>query len=524
MILSLQRVLLSIAAVIALVGNGLVGQSVAARADDLPNPFEMFSNWGSMPEGRTWGSTGAITIDRDGRSIWAIERCGSFSWQQSGRVSCAGSAVAPVLKFDAAGNVVRSFGGGMFIFPHGLYVDHEGNVWVTDARAATDAELAQFPDAKGKGHTVVKFSPEGKVLLTLGKAGVAGDPPEYLNEPCDVIVGPNGHVLVSEGHSGQNARFGSVPPNTVSRISEFSNDGKFIRAWGKLGSGPGEFMTPHALAFDSRGRLFVADRGNDRVQVFDPNGKFIEAWSQFGRPSDIYIDANDVIYVADSESGRRYHPGWSRGVRIARLVDAKVKYMIAPHKTDSPEGMSGEGVTVDRDGNVYSAEVGTDGGPLAVRGLTKYVPRSALFTASRPQDDAYTGLWRLNLPKTGGEERTQTLTIVVRENQEAYRSELVSADGRRQVTDYTANYDGTEYPSQTLITDRDGRTTKRDDRVILKKIDDRTRERHWKQDGRIVRILRRVVSADGRVLTSRVVDVDAGGNEKVTSTLVFDKQ
>jgi hypothetical protein len=139
-------------------------------------------------------------------------------------------------------------------------------------------------------------------------------------------------------------------------------------------------------------------------------------------------------------------------------------------------------------------------------------------------NDAYTGVWRLNLAKTGGEERTQTLTILVRGNQETYRSELVSADGRRQVTDYTARYDGQEYRSQTVVTDKDAGATKRDDRVILKKIDDRTRERHWKQDGRIVRILRRVVSADGRVLTSQVVDVDAAGHETVTSTLVFDKQ
>jgi DNA-binding beta-propeller fold protein YncE len=377
-----KRLLIFVA--IAFGSDGLSGQDVASPVNGLPNPFEMVSNWGSLPDGRPWGSTGAINVDSDGRSLWAIERCGSSSWQQTGRVSCAGSTLAPVLKFDSAGNVVRSFGGGMFIFPHGLYVDREGNVWVTDARAATDVELAQFPDARGKGHTVVKFSPDGRVLLTLGKAGIAGDPPEHLNEPCDVIVAPNGHVLVSEGHSGQNARTGTAPPNTVSRISEFSTDGKFIRSWGRLGSGPGEFMTPHALAFDSHGRLFVADRGNDRVQVFDQNGKFIEAWSQFGRPSDIYIDANDVIYVADSESGRRYHPGWSRGVRIARLADAKVTYLIAPHKTDTPEGMSGEGVTVDRDGNVYSAEVGTDGGPLAVRGLTKFVPRTRLFVAPQP--------------------------------------------------------------------------------------------------------------------------------------------
>ena len=158
---------------------------------------------------------------------------------------------------------------------------------------------------------------------------------------------------------------------------------------------------------------------------------------------------------------------------------------------------------------------------LGVAGAAYLSPRLA---ASPSQDDVYTGVWTLNLAKTGGEERTQTLTILVRGNRETYRSELVSADGRRQVTDYTATYDGKEYPSQTVTTDRDGHTSRRDDRVILKKIDDRTRERHWKQDGIIVRILRRVVSADGRVLTSHVVDVDAAGNEKVTSTLVFEKQ
>jgi len=157
-------------------------------------------------------------------------------------------------------------------------------------------------------------------------------------------------------------------------------------------------------------------------------------------------------------------------------------------------------------------------------GATVAAYPSPRLVASRSEDDVYTGVWTLNLAKTGGEERTQTLTILVRGNQETYRSELVSADGRRQVTDYAANYDGKEYPSQTVITDRDGHTTRRDDRVILKKIDDATRERHWKQDGRIVRILRRVVSADGRVLTSQVVDVDAAGSERVTSTLVFDKR
>jgi sugar lactone lactonase YvrE len=281
-----------------------------------------------------------------------------------------------VLKFDSSGKLVRSFGGGVFIFPHGLHVDREGNVWVADSRAATPEELAKFPDARGKGHRVVKFSPEGKILMTIGKDGVAGDPPEHLNEPCDIITMPNGDILVAEGHSGQNTK---PRPGTVSRISQFSKDGKFIKTWGRLGSGPGEFRTPHALAFDARGRLFVADRGNNRVQILDQDGKHLETWTQFGRPSDVHVDANGIVYVADSESGPRYYPGWSRGIRIARASDGKTTYLIAPHRTDRPEGMSGEGVTVDTKGVVYSAEVGTDGGSQAVRGLTKYVARNPLF-------------------------------------------------------------------------------------------------------------------------------------------------
>jgi DNA-binding beta-propeller fold protein YncE len=279
-----------------------------------------------------------------------------------------------VLKFDASGKMTKSFGAGLFIFPHGLHVDREGNVWVTDSRGATEAELKQFPDAKGKGHTVVKFSPEGEVLLRLGTPGVRGDPPENLNEFCDIITTPNGDILVAEGHSGQNTK---AAPATTSRISLFSKDGMFIRSWGRLGSGPGEFKTPHALAYDARGRLYVADRGNNRVQIFEPDGTFVTAWSQFGRPSDIHIDGNDVVYVADAESSQRYRTDWRRGIRIGRAADGLVRFLIPPHPTNSPEGMSGEGVTVDAQGNVFAAEVGTDGGPEAVRGLTKHVKRSS---------------------------------------------------------------------------------------------------------------------------------------------------
>jgi sugar lactone lactonase YvrE len=345
-----------IIAVIALNGASAYTQSDVQPVNDLPNPYQTIRNWGNLPEGRTWGSLSAVDIDPDGKSIWAAERCGANS--------CAGSNLPAVLRFDASGKLLKSFGAGMFIFPHGIHVDKEGNVWVTDARAATPDELQKFPDAKGKGHSVVKFSPEGKVLLTLGKPGTAGDSPA-LNEPCDVVTAPNGDIFVSEGHSGQNA---NVPPNTVGRISKFSKDGKFIKAWGKLGSAPGEFRTPHALAFDSRGRLFVSDRGNVRLQIFDQDGKFLAEWKQFSRVSGIHIDKDDTLYAIDSESSATSHPGWKKGVRIGSAKDGKVRFFIPGHQTAAPEGAAGEGVTVDAAGNVYGAEV-------TVRGLTKYAKR-----------------------------------------------------------------------------------------------------------------------------------------------------
>lgn len=349
----------AIVALIALPRGGVSIQGEVQPANDLPNPYDITRNWGVLPNGRTWGSTSAINVDRDGRSIWVAERCGANS--------CAGSNLPVVLKFDASGTLVRSFGAGMFIFPHGIHVDRDGNVWVTDARSANREELKSFPDARGKGHQVVKFSPEGKILLTLGRAGVAGDPPDYLSEPCDVITAPNGDIFVAEGHRDRNPR---APRNTVARIVKFSKDGRFIKSWGKLGSGPGEFRTPHALAFDSRGRLFVADRGNMRIQIFDQEGNLLQEWKQFSRVSGLHIDRDDVLYAIDSESNATNHPGWRQGVRIGSAKNGKVTFFIPGHQTDLPEGVAGEGVTVDADGHVYVAE-------KVVRGVTKYVKRSA---------------------------------------------------------------------------------------------------------------------------------------------------
>ena len=346
------------AAVLALCSGGAYTQEEVQPTNDLPNPYQTTAPWGKLPEGRAWGALNAVAIDNDGESVWVADRCGANPDTPPGASafqydSCAGSTLAPVLKFDSTGNLMKSFGAGMFIFPHKIYLDRDGNVWVVDQRSANERELAKFPGEKAKGHIVVKFSPDGKVLMTLGNPGVAGNPPDALTQPTSVVVAPSGDIFVSEGHN-QNPQ---APPETVSRISKFTKDGKFIKSFGKLGSGPVEFRGPHDITMDAQGRLFVADRGNMRIQILDQDGKYLGEWKQFSRPSGVYI-RNDMIYVADSESnGVAPHPGWKRGIRIGSLKDGKVLYRI-PDPLEMKGTSAAEGVAVDAKGNVYGGEVG----------------------------------------------------------------------------------------------------------------------------------------------------------------------
>jgi sugar lactone lactonase YvrE len=360
---------MSASRVIGLVAAALLGGVTAFTQGEvadpaikpLPNPNpKVVKNFGALPEGRVWGNTAGVDIAPDGH-VWAYDRCGTNS--------CAGSNVDPIVKFDRnSGKLLASFGRGSFIFPHGIHVDRDGNVWVTDGRAASKEELAKFPNEAGKGHTVRKFSPDGKVLLTLGKPGVGVRGTDTFNEPNDVITAPNGDIFVSDGHSGQNP---TATPDTNARIVKFTRDGKFVKEWGKFGSGPSEFRTPHALAMDSQGRLFVADRGNHRIQIFDQEGKFLQEFKQFSRISGLFITPNDMLYAIDSESSPERHPNWKTGIRIGSTKEDKVLQFIPPHETGQPHGAAGEGVAVDRDGNVYGAE-----GPISRKaaggGLTKY--------------------------------------------------------------------------------------------------------------------------------------------------------
>ena len=299
-------------------GDRVYAQDVDPNA--APNPYREDVGWAKAALGRPFGSTIGVDIDRDGKSVWVYDRCGGGT--------CQNSKIAPVMKFDPTGKLVAAFGSGLVNDPHGFYVDRDNNIWLTD-----------FRGKDGKGHTVLKLSPDGKVLMTLGKPGVAGDGPDTFNSPTDVLIAPNGDIFVADGHGAQ----------TNARIVKLSKEGKFIKAWDKEGKAPGEFDVPHGLAMDSQGRLFVADRANNRIQIFDQDGKFLAEWKQFGRPSGVFIDKNDIIYVADSQSSDKTNPGFKQGIRIGSAKDGKVTAFIQ----ETVDVGALEGVAADDSGNVY---------------------------------------------------------------------------------------------------------------------------------------------------------------------------
>jgi len=324
--------------------------SLLGARNDLPNPYQPGVDWGQLPPGRKWGSTASVTLAPDG-TIWVADRCGNPFAVNMG-CDGASAGVNPITQLDTSGKILKTLGAGMFVSPHKLTVDKDGYLWLADNGT----------------HQIYKLDQNGRVLLTLGKKNVAGPGTDEFDAPTEVAIAPNGDIFVGEGHTGGGAAVGNA------RVMKFDKTGKFIKTWGKRGMGPGEFDLVHALAFDSRGRLFVGDRQNNRIQIFDQDGRFIAQWFQFGRPSGIYIDKRtDTLYVADSESrdgrtntgrmalsplGYGYNAGAQRGIRIGSAKDGTVKSFIPdPCPYPYPGGSSlAEGVTADLDGNVYGAD------------------------------------------------------------------------------------------------------------------------------------------------------------------------
>jgi len=320
------------------------------RPGTTPNPvanrYVAVPGFFKLPKGRSMGSSSAVAGDSKNH-VWVVDRCAAND--------CAGSKLAPIMEFDGQGNFIKAFGAGQLLFPHGFTIDSRDHLWITDGHVGG-----------GKGDTVLEFDTSGKLLRTLGKPGVSGSGPDTFHEPNAVLVAPDGSIFVSENHTRD---YKGHP-----RVIKFDANGKFIKQWGTSGTGPGQFGMPHCLALDSKGRLYVGDRDNNRIEIFTQDGKYLGKLTQFGRPSGIAIDKNDVLYVTDSESKNKneygHHPGWKRGIRIGSLKDGIVTDFIPDTYADA-EGSptsGGEGIWVDSKGAVYSAQV-------TQKAVVKYVRR-----------------------------------------------------------------------------------------------------------------------------------------------------
>jgi sugar lactone lactonase YvrE len=300
----------------------------------MTHPYRLVENWPTLEPGMRWGAAIGLIPDDTG-GTWMLFR-----------------SEPPINYIDADGHITKSFGEGLFVQAHGFCMDGDGNLWAGDSGPFRDD-----PSTTGRGFQLHKFSQDGKLLMSVGKAGVSAAGEDTFIGPTACIQAPDGGIIVADGHWPRP----STAQQDGDRLVKITTDGRFVRAVGRLGAGPGEFMGPHSLAFDSQGRLFVADRSNNRVQILDGDLEFIDEWRHFGRPSGVAILSDDTLIVSDSESGRPIagpdispegsgaptrNPGWQSGVRIGSARDGSLHYFIPG---TLPEGLAG-----DERGNIFA--------------------------------------------------------------------------------------------------------------------------------------------------------------------------
>lgn len=289
-------------------------------AQSTGSKLRFIAGWAKMPVGE-W-EIARVAVAANGERLFAFKR-----------------SDPPIVEFDPrTGKVLAEWGEGLVTAPHGMYVDREGNLWVTDAgrHGGPSTEGTGLMPAiasaqkAGKGFQVLKFSPGRKLVLALGTAGVQGHGTSTFGAPTDVVVGDNGDIFVADGHE--------LVETEYPRIVKFTKSGQFIKEWGRKGTGPGEFSVPHALAIDSRGRLLVSDRGNQRIQVFSQDGQFLEQWPTPGRGAGLAIGPGDTMYLT---IGHNLLIGDARNGKLHETID----------------DVWAEGVTADARGNVWVGEV-----------------------------------------------------------------------------------------------------------------------------------------------------------------------
>jgi peptidylamidoglycolate lyase len=299
----------------------------ASSSADRGDSHRVVHGWPSLPEGVFLGQVSGLGLDSQDDVL--VFRRGRRIWLRPEQVTSEPLPEACVLHLSGkTGKQLAKWGDDFFVIPHGLAVDPQDNVWLTDV---------------GR-HQVFKFSRNGKLLLLLGEDRVPGDDKTHFNKPTDLAVAPDGSFYVSDGYGN-------------SRVVKFSADGKFQFQWGSKGAKPGEFDTPHGLALDAQGRVYVADRSNARVQVFDGAGKFLAEWkgAHLGRPWAITVAPDGTVFVVDG--GDLRDSGDDHAKVIQLTTEGKVLGSFGSFGKYDGQLCWPHDLAVARDGSVYVGDV-----------------------------------------------------------------------------------------------------------------------------------------------------------------------